>query len=446
MKKIAHVVLASLCVAALPACWHVAEEFVPADGGAADSDTDTDTDVDTDTDTDTDSDADTGSDTGDDEYCFDLLFEVGYEPVNVLVLLDRSHSMYSSTMGDATYAEVVAAVLVDVVAENEETGLVNFGLAVFPSMSCPAGGGVGVPDECTPANDAEPDPADDAPEVPIGGDNVDDIVAALEAVGQCGGTPLCGSLGWALSYLSGLPEELAGYSTYVLAATDGAPNCNPDADIATCEPSDGGGDVYFPEQCLDDACSYGAAQALYAAGFELFLAGVGEGVADFAEVMQGIAYYGAGGLLPPDEIPATPELWYSATDAASLQSALDGIIGQTIDCTFTVPWEDIPAVSPDPPWAPVVKECDKVDVWGVPADMSPEIELVYSPDCSIEDAESPIFAWRWQGIDAPFEDLYEFGLDECTVIEPCPLACAMLGDGTWSGVRAGLGCLPPVDD
>jgi hypothetical protein len=101
-----------------------------------------------------------------------------------------------------------------------------------------------------------------------------------------------------------------------------------------------------------------------------------------------------------------------------------------------MPWDEIPDTCPDPPYQPVQKGCDEVWIQGVPVDMSPEIPLAYSPDCSIEDAESPIYAWRWQGIDAPFDELDGFGIDECTEIELCPLACAALADGIWSGIVA----------
>jgi hypothetical protein len=442
-----------LVAASASACWHVGGGLFQPDGGAdgdsdsdsdadTDADTDGDTDVDSDGDSDTDADSDTDSDSdGDTDYCADIPWETAYEPVNMLVLLDRSHSMCSNTIGDATYADVVALALDDVIETSTESGMINFGLAAFPSMSCPAGGGVGDPDECTPANDEESVEAFDAPLVPVGPGNYAEISAMLSILGQCGGTPLCGSLEWALSYLtSGLPEDIAGLPTYVLIATDGAPNCNAEADISSCDPSEEGATVYQPEQCLDDICSYNAALSLAAAGIGVFVVGVGEDVTAFEDVMQGIAYYGGGGLEPPGDVPDDPTLWYPAADASSLQTALEEITGQTIACTFTVAWDDIPEYQPDPPYAPIDKACDKILVVGVPADSSDEVALTYSPDCADEDPDSSVYGWRWQGIDAPIEELDEYSLEECTEIELCPAACAMLAEGAWSGISAHFGC------
>jgi hypothetical protein len=450
-----------LAAASAPACWHVGEGLAVPDGGSdgdSDSDGDTDTDADSDGDSDADTDADTDGDTdgdtdvdsdsdGDTDYCADVPWEVGYEPVNMLVLLDRSHTMYSSTIGDATHAEVVALALNDIIEASTESGLINFGLAAFPSMSCPAGGGVGHMNQCVPANDEEPDSGYDAPTVPIGPDNYTEISSVLGVVGQCGGTPLCGSMEWALSYLtSGLPDDIAELPTYVLVATDGAPNCNPEGDIGSCESSIEGGTVYSPEQCLDDVCSYNAALELAMAGIGVFVVGVGEDVAAFEDVMQGIAYYGGGGLLPPDEIPETPDLWYPATDASSLQTALAEITGQTVSCLFTVAWEEIPDNAPDPPYAPIDKACDEVRVYGVTAEWGEEVELVYSPDCADEDPVSGLYGWRWQGIDEPLDELHDVPLEECTEIELCPEACAQLAESAWTGISAHFGCADVLGD
>jgi hypothetical protein len=414
-----------------------------------DSDTDTDTDADTDTDgdsdTDTDADTDTDSDGGTGD-CAELPWEVQYNPINMLILLDRSHSMFSSTIGLATYAEVTALALSTIVETETESGLINFGLAVFPSMSCPAGGGVGHVNQCVPANNEESDPDFDAPIVPVGPDNFTAIDAALNAVGQCGGTPACESLNWALDYYTiGFPEDLGAQPKFVLLATDGAPNCNPAGDIGSCDPSDESSSVYFPEQCLDDVCAYNAALQLAAAGIKTFVIGVGTGVTAFEDVMQGIAYYADGGLLAPASIPATPVLWYPATDASSLATALEEITGEAIACTFTVDWETVPDNSPDPPYTPVAHACDMVNIKGVFPDDTKDL-LNYMPDCSGEVPVTGPFGWRWQGIDATLEELAGYTLDQCTEIELCPEACAMLKDQTWDAVSASFGCQPPIID
>ena len=451
MSKMMMVVISLLCIAALaPAC---------GDGGGggsvdsdSDSDTDTDSDTDSDTDTDTDSDTDTDTDTDTDsdggtEECADLDWVVEYNPINMLILLDRSQSMFSSMIGDATYAEVTALALSDIVETETATGLINFGLAVFPSMSCPAGGGVGHVNECVPANDEEVDPLDDAPIVPVGPDNFAAIDAALGAVGQCGGTPACESLDWALEYYTvGFPEDLAAQPKFVLLATDGAPNCNPEGDIGSCESSDEDiPSVYFPEQCLDNMCAYNAALQLASQGIKTFVIGVGSGVAAFEDVMQGIAYYAGGGLEAPADIPDSPVLWYPATDATSLALALEEITGEAIACTFTVNWALVPIASPDPPYTPVSKHCDKVNIFGVLPDLTEE-QLQYSPDCTGEVPVTGPFGWRWQGLDESLEELAALPLTACTEIELCPEACNMLKEQEWTSASASFGCAPPPID
>ena len=81
-----------------------------------------------------------------------------------------------------------------------------------------------------------------------------------------------------------------------------------------------------------------------------------------------------------------------------------------------------------------------VNVHGIVAAALDEVELNYDPDCAIEDPEAGVFAWRWLGIDAPVEELGDYGIDDCKEIELCPAACAMLADESWTGIEAELGC------
>ena len=109
------------------------DDTVP-DGGDTDTDTDSDTDVDAGADSGTDSDSDSDSD------CPGIKLPYEVEASSLLVLLDRSHSMFSSTIGDVTHAELVEMSLAAFAAEQDELGAVELGLAVFPSMSCPTDG------------------------------------------------------------------------------------------------------------------------------------------------------------------------------------------------------------------------------------------------------------------------------------------------------------------
>ena len=200
-----------------------------------------------------------------------------------------------------------------------------------------------------------------------------------------------------------------------------------------------GVDPDAPQECLDDACSYDAALALYNAGIDLYVIGVGEAAAPFAEVMQGIAYYG-GAYDPDDEtVPADPPLWYPAADSWALDAALDTIAGGLDSCSFAIDWEEIPDNAPDPPYEPIEKACDQVGLVAVPADASEEIPLFYSADCSGEEPELDLYAWRWAGIDADWEELADYDLDQCTEIELCPEACAAQWSQPWAWIEVGFG-------
>jgi len=426
----------------------------------ADSDTDSDADSDSDSDSDTDSDSDSDSD-GDSDACADIPWEVEYNPINMLVLLDRSWSMHESTIGPDSYAAVVAAALEDVVETNIDAGLVNFSLAVFPSLFCTGGSAGDDTQNCKPAASEYDDPGYGAPVVNFDADmtdsntNFDEIQLALSSVGQCGGTPICQSLQWALDYLNWtgatteypanpLPGDLSDQPKFILLATDGAPNCNPAGDIGSCDHSDpDAADVpHFPEECLDDICTYNAALQLANAGIPVFVIGVGDSLASWDEEMNNIADWGGTGS------------YYPATDASDLQTALEEITGAAITCEFYVEWEEseggVPDQSPDPPYTFVDKACDKVWVLGVPTgatDSSQYVEMAYMNDCASEDPGSGLFGWHWQGIDLPAEDLDTIAeeLDQCNTIELCPEACNMLKEGEWETVTAKFGCSIIID-
>ncbi len=441
------IILACVC-----ACEDSGGNSLIVDGG---TDTDTDGDSDTDGDTDGDSDSDTDGDTdGDsDPSCADIPWEVTYNPINMLVLLDRSKSMADNEIdpsppSDDTYAAVTATAIEDVVAANMGSGLINFGLAVFPSMSCPADDPGGHPNSCRPSAADADDPGYGSPEVDLPG-TLTQIQTALDAsggVGQCGGTPICQSLQWALSYLNWtgptatyptnpLDISVAMNQNFILLATDGAPNCNAAHDLP-CTSSEVGDPVYFPTQCLDDLCTYNAALHLAAAGIKVFVIGVGSSLSTWDSVMDDIANWGGTGQ------------YYAATDATDLQIALTAITGEAINCLYTVDWDSIPDLSPDPPYTPVDKGCDKVWIYGVPANSSlDDIPLQYMPDanCAGEDPGNDVYGWRWQGISASVSDLDNYDTTQCTEIELCPEACQKLKDFEWDTITAKFGCEILID-
>ncbi|MDJ0764366.1 MAG: VWA domain-containing protein [Myxococcota bacterium] len=413
----------------------------------ADTDTDSDTDADTDADSDSDSDADTDTDTDTDtvinDECADIDYDIEIKPINVLILLDRSRSMLLNSIDDQTFAQVTEQAINTVVTAYDDEGSadkVNFGLAAFPSPLCtcpdedPNGECSGddiTANQCKPAQTTG-DPETDMPLVAIGPDNSTAIADDLATIGTCGGTPICESFQWALEYLLTLPENLAKNPTYVLLATDGAPNCREwgpypiTTDNCQCT-LPAGTPCSYRYQCLDDQCTYNWAAQLDKANFKTFVVGVGNEVADWQEVLNTTALWGG------------TEQFYPATDPQQLQETLQNIINELIPCDFEVDWEQVPDTGPN---GGVEKNCGSVRVYGIddPADITDDDVLEYAEDC----AATPD-GWYWRGLEGtPLNDLLTKPLNECTVIELCDGACNKLQTGVFQEVSAAFGCSPVI--
>jgi hypothetical protein len=178
-------------------------------------------------------------------------------------------------------------------------------------------------------------------------------------------------------------------------------------------------------QCLDEWATWNWTANLYNYGFETFVIGVGNDVADWDWVMTDIATYGG------------TENYYPATESEQLENALQEIINELIPCTFEVIWDDVPDESSSGQF--VDKGCDKVRVYAIYDldDPSQNVELDYSHDCAILDG------WRWLELpDIPFEELHTYTTDECETIELCEGACDNLQSGLYESISAGFGCEP----
>lgn len=404
-----------------------------ADTNGTSSQTGSTTDSQTAVNTDSNNDTDTIDDTNDDtDECAALPYAIEINPINMLIVLDRSYSMHLSHVGgdtdnpNDTYAAVVSDALKQVVSTYDATDLINFGLAVFPAMDCPAG-------EDEPSEDVQCKPASspESPLVEIAADNSQSIEDELDAVGTCGGTPISASLTWAKTYIDSLPTEIKAQDTYVLLATDGAPNCNPDNsyDVDRCECTT----AKTPQNtcpskilCLDDKATYNAAYQLKSNGSKVFVIGVGDQLAQWDSVMDKIAYWGGTGA------------YYPANNPATLSAVLETITGAAVECTFDVDWTSVPTF--DDEGTLVDKKCNKVRVFGVTKSGQKET-INYSFGC--EDSKG----WQWKGLDKEMDPDVEdkTPLDQCGTIELCPDACKELKQAIYSTVTASFGCgLIPV--
>jgi hypothetical protein len=434
------------------------------ENGDSDKDTEGDTNTDDDNDTST-SDSVNGpkdsSTAGQPNFaeCADIPWSIEPSPINMLVILDRSKSMELYSIGDKTYAEVVQKALTSIVEQNTNAKTINFALNVFPSaQECTAEYGDEEAEErdisCHPASRFidEDSPFDD-PVVPFAPQITEEtylsINETLETMGQCGGTPICKSLEWARIYLDGLSLDLP---TYVLLATDGAPNCNTIGDPRTCQSSiEPDIDVPFSEMCLDDQCTVNETMKLASSGFKTFVIGVGDEVQQFANLLDAVAFWGGGypggeGLYTFPKPQDADNWFYPAQNATELNSALENIVNSTLSCEFEIPWEEVPSKNPDD-GKPVNKACSQVRIKGeIEGDV---IDLIYDHNCEepeIEDVQH--YGWHWADdelMGKPYSEIEkEEDTSNCNKIKLCPKACENLktvnGQRQWDSVSAGFGC------
>jgi hypothetical protein len=361
------------------------------------------------------------------------------EPINMLILLDRSRSMYNETFNTQTFEDITDQAITELVTD-PENDLVYFGLAAFPSQAClPEEEALKVEDQCQPTEEWI---------VEIGANKGGEIADALATLDTCGGTPICDSLAWANDELNSLPEDIRDNQTFLLLATDGAPNCSMRLDPAACVNTNPIIELSNSAQCLDDQCSIDAAEELYNEGIDIFVVGVGQDVTAWADTMDEIADKGSGG--DREYFPATG-------DPKELSDVFNKIIGDATSCTFEIDWDEIEGELVE------VKACNKVAVKepvNQPGDDEPdsdtgddddddtdtesetqasgpggddEIEIPFSEGCESETG------WHWVG--DPVVD-HTSPLDMCKEVELCPATCQRLRDGDLREVNFWFGCKP----
>lgn len=254
-----------------------------------------------------------------------LSLEAGCEGVHdtrpqaptVLIVLDRSASMVIKT-DDIDIDRWTPAVSAISGLVGGLEAQIQFGLMTFPS---------GDDRESCETGELEIAPA-------LG--RAADIVAALDgepASMVAGGTPTRATLEVAGEVL----RPIEG-SRYVLLVTDGAPNCEPDADTATCECTasqavlcsggifeigDGGVPVDpEPLLCLDDDATVAAVSALAEDDIRTFV--VGYDTLEWSPTLDRMA--AAGGT--------ERETHYPVSGGAELAEALEAISAFVVACTF----------------------------------------------------------------------------------------------------------------
>ena len=254
------------------------------------------------------------------ESCDESNYKVDIKKIDMLVVLDRSMSMEIDGIWDP-----MGQALTYVTSEYKD--LINFGLMLFP------GGGSSCDNDkpatvCVAPQSFYPDVSLESPSAATAIASVFDPSSGSH-VTPCGGTPIASTLASAKDYLLGLPTQ---EKRYVLLATDGAPNCNPNLSSPGCICTNQQPDACNKEplNCLDDIDTYAATEALQTAGIDTYVLGMGETVnARWSEQLGHIAQRGG------------TQSYYSVTDTAKLDDALETITNNVVRCDFDIAWDEL---------------------------------------------------------------------------------------------------------
>jgi hypothetical protein len=280
------------------------------------------------------------------------------DPPNLFFVLDRSLSMTNAWSGSSAskWVTVVDTITTLVTALGPRA---NFGAAVFPdpryssAANCDSSNPPAPCQPCAPGVPVFPG-VNGIPVVrgdaPAGtpGPVEAALASILNHVGAFGGTPTAATFTGLASTLEALPGK-----TYVIFATDGGPNCNPglacgatsctaniENDIG-CPPS-GPPNCCDPSSttpganlnCLDEAATVAAVQAIADAGIPVYVIGVPQSE-PYSDVLNALAM--AGRTARDTDAGATETQYYAAsgTDPSALLTALKQIAAKiTGTCTL----------------------------------------------------------------------------------------------------------------
>lgn len=237
------------------------------------------------------------------------------QPPDVLLVLDRSGSMTESIANDCccdrncsnstgvsmctdttNCTQRWPALTSAVATTMSQTPDIDWGLKFFST----AGGGGRQTDACAVSSGVE---------VPVAATSASAINSAIASTTPGNSTPTAKAITAATAYLQTVNDQ---NNRVILLATDGEPNCQA-----------GARDTSTP----DITGTVAAIQAAAAAGFKVYVIGIGPSVGNLDNFAQ------AGGT----------NKYYPATSAADLASALAAISKAVSSCTFTMP-----SAPPDP--------------------------------------------------------------------------------------------------
>ena len=290
----------------------------------------------------------------DGSYCDCVDTPLFTDPPNMYFVLDRSGSMQQDNKWDAVRV-VVAQIL---------RGLgprANFGATLFPGFDS---------DQCAPPAQVLPITPGDPP----GSGDGPTTKRLLDATNTppSGGTPTGEALRSVLPIL-----KAAKGKTFVILATDGGPNCNPNVacDITQCQPNieavpqcpPSGPNCCAPpnggyESCLDSAATVSAVSALKAAGIPVYVIGLpGSGNPTYANLLDTLA--SAGGTA----LPTSPKYYrVDSSNSAVLLTALKKIAAKIVaTCEFKLTMPPVQANQVNVYFDDVVVPADPTNGWKI---------------------------------------------------------------------------------
>jgi von Willebrand factor type A domain len=230
-------------------------------------------------------------------------------PGDLLLIQDKSGSMNNDFTDQACRGggactqkwPVMTAALNQVIAQTQAS--INWGLKFFANNNtCTVNAGVAI-----------------APAL----NNANAIAAAIAGTAPGGNTPTRAAVETGTTYMRNFNSP---NPKYILLATDGEPNCNPD-------PNNGGNTV------PDDAGAVAAVANAYAggSGIPVFVVGIGS-LGTAVATLNSMA--NAGGEAQPAD--AMGRVYFPADNQAQLEAALAKISGQVLSCNFTL--DSVPPV------------------------------------------------------------------------------------------------------
>ncbi len=271
---------------------------------------------------------------------------------NVMIVLDRSGSMYDDDSGVLIDRWTPAVRAVDEVT-HALASRVRFGLMLF-----------GSDEECAVGT------------IRVGPDlgTADTIMGQLSGDPEAltgGGTPTAASLDVARSVLTSMPER-----SYVLLVTDGAPNCNSSLSGTDCRCT--AGDCQYNNlNCLDAERAVQSVVQLNEGGVSTFV--IGYGTADWSDVLDRMAVAGNTGRAAHIRVD----------DGAELQSALREVSRSVISCTYNLemPVEDVRYIRVEVDGVALQHVSQRSDGAGWALPNRNTVELVGASCAAIQDGE-----------------------------------------------------------